>query len=503
MPHSLVRLFALVIIVALLPARALATHALLNTPLMRQDRFLSVPMTGRRLRGVATTALFHTLFNDFASEADGTTYVQTGDIPAMWLRDSAAQTVPYLRFQGFYPRLRLRFAGVLERDARSIVMDPYANAFTSSYHVWERKWEIDSLADVVGLAWLYWDYNHDRSAFTRSLHDALRTVVNTYSCEQQHEACSHYNYPYRTQTHYNYAGKTGLIWSAFRPSDDAVVYRYNIPQQMGAVVALSQLAILAREGYHDMALARQAALVAAGVQRGIAQYGRYYDFNAGWTYVYETDGEGNVLRMDDANVPDLLAIPFMGYASSRNASYLSTRRYVLSSANPYYYQGRYASGLGSPHTPQGWVWPLGIITRGLTATSSAETAEAITTLAQTDSDDYLIHESFDPNAYWHFTRAEFGWANAFYAELIFRSVAGFPAEDYAPSDRAFGFEPTSQTPTLTSPFEQLENQGRIIAALGRLLYLLDPTPRTAADAAHTQPRHSQNAPQKSRATKHR
>lgn len=460
-------------------------------------------MTGRRLRGVSTSALFHTLFNDFASEADGTTYVQTGDIPAMWLRDSAAQTIPYLRFQRFYPRLRLRFAGVLERDARSMVIDPYTNAFTSSYHVWERKWEIDSLADVVGLAWMYWSYNHDRSAFTRSLHDALRTVVTTYGCEQQHETCSHYNYPYRTQTHYNYAGKTGLIWSAFRPSDDAVIYRYNIPQQMSAVVALSQLAILAREGYKDFALARQAAVVAAGVQRGIAQYGRYYDFKAGWTYVYETDGEGNVLRMDDANIPDLLAIPFMGYASSRNANYLSTRRYVLSAANPYYYQGRYASGLGSPHTPSGWVWPLAIITRGLTATSSAETAEAITTLAQTDSNDYLIHESFDPNAYWHFTRAEFGWANAFYAELIFRSVAGFPAEDYAPSDPTLGFEPTSQTPTLTSPFEQLENQGRIIAALGQLLYLLDPTPHTGVGAARTQPPRTKNAPRRSPATKHR
>lgn len=471
--------------------------------MLAANRFLNVPMTGRRLRGVSTTALFHTLFNDFASEGDGTTYVQTGDIPAMWLRDSAAQTVPYLRFQRFYPRLRERFAGVLERDARNIVADPYANAFTANYGVWERKWEIDSLASVVGLAWVDWNENGDRTVFTKSLHDALRKVVSTYSCEQDHPRCSHYNYPYRTGTQYNYAGATGMIWSAFRPSDDAVTYRYNIPQQMMALVALAQLADLVRDGYNDASLAKEAADVAAAVERGIEQYGRYYDFRTGWTYVYETDGEGHILRMDDANLPDLLAIPFLGYQSSRNAEYLNTRRYILSPANPYYYRGRYASGLGSPHTPAGWVWPLGIITRALTATSSAETAENITMLAETDSNDFLIHESFDPNAYWRFTRAEFGWANAFYAELIFRSVAGFPAIDYAPSTGIISFEPTSQTPTLTSPIVQLENQGSIVAALGDLLYLLYPTPRSAVAAVRSRPAPAKNGSRRSQATKPR
>lgn len=476
---------------------------MVNAPLLAPNRFLNVPMTGRRFRGISTTALFHTLFNDFASEADGTTYVQTGDIPAMWLRDSAAQTMPYLRFQRYYPKLRQRFAGVLERDARSIVADPYANAFTAQYGVWERKWEIDSLAAVVGLAWVDWNETGDRTVFTRSLHDALRSVVLTYACEQQHATCSHYSYPYHTHTQYEYAGATGMIWSAFRPSDDAVTYRYNIPQQMAAVVALSQLADLARDGYHDSPLAQDAAIVAAGVQRGIQQYGRFYDFKTGWTYVYETDGEGHVLRMDDANVPDLLSIPFLGYQSSRNPEYLNTRRYILSPVNPYYYRGRYASGLGSPHTPAGWVWPLGIITRALTATSSAETAESITMLAETDSNDYLIHESFDANAYWRFTRAEFGWANAFYAELIFRSVAGFPAIDYTPPNSFIAWEPTSQTPTLTSPIVQFENQGRIVAALGDLLSLLDPTPRSGVGAVRSRPGPAKNATRKNPAIKHR
>ena len=345
--------------------------------------FLMVPMTGRRLRGVATSALFHTLFNDFASEGDGTTYVQTGDIPAMWLRDSSAQTIPYIRFQRFYPALRQRFAGVIERNARNINVDPYANAFTDEYRVWERKWEVDSLAAVVGLTYTYWHETSDRTVFTPTLHKALGAVVATYRCEQSHEQCSRYHFAGRTSTAFNYQGNTGMIWSAFRPSDDAVEYRYNIPQQMLAVVAMNQLAALARDGFNDGPLASTALSVGYAVEAGIQKYGRYYDFSSGWTYVYETDAEGHFSRMDDANIPDLLAIPFAGYRWSRDPVYLNTRRFILSSANPYYYRGKYAEGLGSPHTPPGWVWPLGIITRGLTATSSLETSTSITMLANT------------------------------------------------------------------------------------------------------------------------
>ena len=434
------------------------------------QRFLIVPLTGHRLRGIATTALFHTLFNDFASEADGTTYVQTGDIPAMWLRDSKAQTIPYIRFQHYFPVLRGRFAGVIERNARNILVDPYANAFTQSYRVWERKWEIDSLAAEAGLAWVYWHETGDRTVFTPKLHAAIRSIVRTYECEQHHPTCSHYAFPRSVATSYNYAGNTGMIWSAFRPSDDAVRYRYNIPQQMSAVVAMGEVSALAREGYGDETLAVEALSVGLMVEAGIQKYGQYYDFHRGWTYVYETDGEGHSLRMDDANVPDLLGIPFFGYRSSRNPMYLNTRRFALSSDNPYYYRGRYAMGLGSPHTPRGWVWPLGIITRALTATSSSETAESITMLAETDSKEFLIHESFDPNAYWHFTRAEFGWANAFYAELIFRSIAGYEATPFNPPDGIMPLEPVSETPTLTTPIVQLENQGRLVGTLGDLLH---------------------------------
>ncbi|MGB6062362.1 MAG: glycoside hydrolase family 125 protein, partial [Candidatus Aquilonibacter sp.] len=219
---------------------------------------LIIPMTGARTRDIQPASLFHTLFHDFFPEDDGTTYVQTGDIPAMWLRDSSAQTIPYVRFQSAYPLLRARFAGVIERNARAIDKDVYANAFQEDYHAWERKWEVDSIAWPVVLTLAYVDATHDRSVFTPNLHVALRQIVYTYNCEEHHRECSRYVYPYRVPTHEEFDEGTGLIWGAFRPSDDAVEYRFNIPQNVLAAVALRDIVKLARVGYGDTELSSRA-----------------------------------------------------------------------------------------------------------------------------------------------------------------------------------------------------------------------------------------------------
>ncbi|MBV8490644.1 MAG: glycoside hydrolase family 125 protein, partial [Candidatus Eremiobacteraeota bacterium] len=180
--------------------RVLAIGALVATlvpatPARAEAQTLTVPMTGRRVHYVPTAKLFSTLFNDFFLEDDETTYVQTGDIPAMWLRDSSAQTIPYVRYQRSFPILRERFAGVIERNARNINTDVYANAFQADYHVWERKWEIDSLAWPVVLSWVYWHATQDRTMFTPELHVALRQIVFTYTCEEHHTRCNKYEYP--------------------------------------------------------------------------------------------------------------------------------------------------------------------------------------------------------------------------------------------------------------------------------------------------------------------
>jgi meiotically up-regulated gene 157 (Mug157) protein len=433
---------------------------------------LVIPITGKRVHDVQAAGLFHTLFNDFFLEDDATTYVQTGDIPAMWLRDSSAQTIPYVRFQTAFPILRSRFAGVIERNARNVLTDPYANAFQADYHVWERKWEVDSPAWPMVLAWTYWHVTHDRTIFTGKLHDAMRSTVKTYACEQRHRQCSRYGYPYRTRTNDAYASGTGLIWGAFRPSDDAVEFRFNIPQNALAVVALHEIEALAVAGYGDRDLASRARGLAASVQVGIERYGRFYDERRhGWMYAYETDGYGRYNLMDDANLPNLTTLPYLDWCSTDDPTYRNTRAFALSHDNPYYYHGRYASGLGSPHTPEDFVWPLGIIGRALTARNAAQVAEAIATLAVTDGESGTIHESFYADGYWRYTRDEFGWANALGAELLFRSLGGYPSTQFLPDGPILPFEPRSHTPTLVLPYTQAANAAKMVAALGRLLHV--------------------------------
>lgn len=439
---------------------------------------LVVPLTGKRTRDIQAAQLFHTLMHDFFLEDDDTTYVATGDIPAMWLRDSSAQTIPYIRFQSSFPVLRARFAGVIERNARNVIADPYANALTADYHVWERKWEVDSPAWTVILASVYWRSTHDATIFTTDLHRALSTIVATYRCEEQHHTCARYRYPYRVYTDDAYNNQTGMIWGAFRPSDDPVQYRFNIPQNAIAVVGLLDIAELAEEGYHDSNLANQALALAGRVQTGIQRFGRFYDSSRhAIVYAYETDGWQNYNVMDDANIPNLLTLPYIDWCSSFDPIYLATRSVSLSMDNPFYFSGRYAQGLGSPHTPYGYVWPLGIIGRALTATSSVEVATAITMLAETDGESGLIHESFYPDGYWRFTRPEFGWANALGAELFFRSLAGMPATEFAAGGPLLPFQLRSNTPTLVPLFTQLQNAAELNATLGRLLHRSGAMPR--------------------------
>ncbi len=432
---------------------------------------LVVPLTGKRVRDIQTAQLFHTLLHDFFLEDDATTYVQTGDIPAMWLRDSSAQTIPYIRFQSAYPVLRTRFAGVIERNARNVAADPYANALQSNYAIWERKWEVDSLAWPVILASVYWRSTHDATVFTPDLRRALSSIVDTYGCQEHHHACRSYEYPERVYTNDEYNEATGMIWGAFRPSDDPVEYRFNIPQNAMAVVALRDIVQLARDGYRDQMLAGRAQALATRVQSGLQRYGRFFDPNRRvWMYAYETDGFGKYNLMDDANIPNLTTLPYFDWCSSFDSTYLATRAFTLSMDNPFYFSGRYAQGLGSPHTPYGYIWPLGIIGRALTATSSAEVATAITTLAETDGESGLIHESFYPDGYWRYTREEFGWANALGAELFFRSLAGESATQFAWNGPVLPYERRSQTPTLVPFFTQIENAAEITVTLGRLLH---------------------------------
>jgi meiotically up-regulated gene 157 (Mug157) protein len=379
---------------------------------------------------VAPEALFHTLAADFFPQRDGTIYVQTGDIPAMWLRDSAAQTLPYVRLARDRPRLKVWIRAVIERDARNVAIDPYANAFRVDYRAWERKWEVDSLAYPIVLAWAYDDAFHDRKLFTPALHVALDRTVATFDCESRHASCSHYRIPAGNGPSSRRAAPgIGLIWSAFRPSDDPTRFGYNVPGQMLATTALRDIADLADEGFGDTALAGRARALADTVAIAIERYAVVRDVACGGpVYAYEIDGMGGAVTYDDANLPSLLAAPLTGFLPVRDPIYQRTRACLLTSNNRYFFRGRTASGIGSPHTPAGYVWPLALMSRALTSTDRREVLQQLQFLADSAGPGGRIHESFDPNDPAKFTRAEFGWANAMYAELLFRAAADLPAQ---------------------------------------------------------------------------
>jgi uncharacterized protein len=430
---------------------------------------LTLPgMTDRHVDVDADT-LFHTLMSDFFFEDDGTMYVQTGDIPAMWLRDSSAQTLPYVRFAPAYPQMGIIARGVIQRNAKNILTSPYANAFTAGYKLWEEKWEVDSLSYPILLASVYWRTTHDRAMYTVQLHWAFEHIVDTYECEQQHDACSGYRSRFLSDH-----GKgapfayTGMIWGAFRPSDDPVRYPYNIPQQLFAARELEELAHEAQVGYSDYHLAMRARALSAAIRLGVARYGQVYDFRYGWMYPYEVDGLGGFVLMDDANLPNLLTMPFQGLVAQYDPLYQNTRRFSLSHDNPYWYSGRYGSGLGSPHTRTGWVWPLGIIGQAMTSSTPEEVAQGIEELRTLDGTQGLFYESIDPDRPWHYTRSDFGWANALYAELIFQTVAGL--EPARPTRLIPGLLPLGYSPPrVTNDVEAWQAAATIYQALGSIL----------------------------------
>jgi len=131
--------------------------------------------------------------------------------------------------------------------------------------------------------------------------------------------------------------------------------------------------------------------------------------------------------MDDANVPSLLSIPYIGYLSNRDPVYVATRHFVLSPRNPYYYQGKYARGIGSPHTPGGYVWPLSLVVQVLTSHDQSEIDRILGYIASSDVGDHRLHESF--NADWpeQFTRDDFAWPNALFAQLMAERAGGAAA----------------------------------------------------------------------------
>jgi uncharacterized protein len=351
-------------------------------------------------------------------EPDGTTFISSGDIDMEWLRDSSAVLYAYVPQAVTKPAIRSMLRGAIARQGRYILIDPYANAFTEDYRVAERKFEVDSLLYPIRLADHYWRTTGDASIFTPEMQRAYATVLRVLRAEQHHARRSRYRNPSLIGGDDGMPfGYTGMIWTGFRPSDDAAEYPYNIPQNMFAVVELERLSEIEKRVYHDERLSEEAWGLSVQVHDAIERYGVVFVPNFGRIYAYEVDGLGHANLMDDANVPSLLSAPYIGYVGVDDSIYQATRRFVLSPSDPYYYQGKDAAGIGSAHTPRGYVWPLALIIEEMTSTDPAEKARVLGYLAASDTGSHVLHESFDPNDPKHYTRADFAWPNALFTEL--------------------------------------------------------------------------------------
>ncbi len=380
-----------------------------------------------RLQALYRAALLNTS-RQATIAPDGTAYVKTGDIPAEWLRDASAQVRPYLFFAKRDVTVASLLRGIIAREGKYLQVDPYANAFTMDYRVWEEKFELDSLAYPITLAWTYWKETGDASIFTGDFSLGLDKALETMEREQDHPRNSRYTHREMPNSGRGSAVKyTGMIWTGFRPSDDACTYNYLIPSEMMAVVALGDLEEIERDAYHNLIKTHRASALRNEVQNGIQTYGTVFTPNYGYVYAYEVDGLGHANLIDDANIPSLLSAPYLGYAKASSFIYKNTRRFLLSKDDPNYFVGKVARGIGSLHTTGGWVWPLALIMQGMTATTDAERNDALSQILASDIGDHSLHESFNPNDPARFTRPDFGWPNALFSEFVMTSYSGVPA----------------------------------------------------------------------------
>jgi meiotically up-regulated gene 157 (Mug157) protein len=365
---------------------------------------------------------------------------------------------PYLRLARKDARLRILLEGVIRRQARMIHLDPYANAFTrestdppltwaegdrTEHHagVAERKWEIDSLCFPIRLAYGYWQATGDTGPFDAQWRAAADAILRTFTEQQRKQANGPYSFQRRAESPYdtqglsgfgNPARPNGMIFSMFRPSDDACVFPLLVPSNLFAAKALNQMAELAAHAAHDAALAARASALSGEVAQATAQHGRVNHPQLGEIWAYEVDGYGGQLLMDDANAPGLVTLAYLGICPVGDAVYQRTRAFALSEANPYFFRGTAAEGVGGPHIGLNSIWPMSIMYRAFTSTDDAEIRQCLRWLRDTTAGTGFMHESFNKDNPSKFTRSWFAWANTLFGELMLTLADQKPALLTAP-----------------------------------------------------------------------
>jgi meiotically up-regulated gene 157 (Mug157) protein len=378
------------------------------------------------------------------------TYVITGDIDAMWLRDSSAQVWPYLKFIKKDEPLRQLIAGVINRQTYSILKDPYANAFYNDETkvgewstdltdmqpgIHERKWEIDSLCYPIRLAHAYWKITGDTKPFDAQWQQAIKATLKTFREQQRKDGLGPYKFQRETawatdgvpMSGYGYPVKpVGLICSMFRPSDDATIYPYLIPSNFFAVVSLRQASEMLQAIAKDNQAAGELTALADEVEKALQEHAVVDHPQFGKIYAYEVNGFGSYNLMDDANVPSLLSLPYLGAVKATDPVYINTRKMLLSENNPFFFKGKYGEGIGGPHVGLDMIWPMSITLRGLTSTDNQEIRSCIDMLKKTHGETGFMHESFHKDDPKKFTRAWFAWANTLFGEFLWKTYEEQP-----------------------------------------------------------------------------
>ncbi|WP_423148266.1 glycoside hydrolase family 125 protein [Rubrolithibacter danxiaensis] len=378
------------------------------------------------------------------------TYVITGDIDAMWLRDSTAQVWPYLPFMKQDKPLQNLVAGVINRQVQCILKDPYANAFyddETKVGEWkddltdmkpglhERKWEIDSLCYPIRLAYHYWKDTKDTKPFDEQWEASVKNILKTFKEQQRKENDGPYHFQRRTSwatdgvpmNGYGYPVKpVGLICSAFRPSDDATIFSFLIPSNFFAVVSLKQAAEMVKEIKGDQKTAAELIALSDEVSEALKKYAVVNHPEFGQVFAYEVNGMGSHNLMDDANIPSLLALPYLDAVPVTDPVYQNTRKFLLSKENPFFFKGKAAEGIGGPHIGMDMIWPMSLVARGLTSTDDNEIRYCIRTLQNTHGGTGFMHESFHKDNPEKFTRKWFAWANTIFGEFLWKTYKEKP-----------------------------------------------------------------------------